>query len=213
MKKEVIIVGKTKAGSKLCIGALTRDGESLRLQQEDFPFWEESDGFELLKCYSLEYAHRKNDRNPHHVEDAVVSNRKHTGMCGSAELLALLESLGLVSNATEAAEAFKYTGTSSPFVVNPTNGYVTANESEVIRLQNSVTFWRLPFDLWLDQRGNATYYVSNNGHLAIKFVGVANPIQSIKKGTIVRLSTAGLWKPDDDRGEKKSYLQLSGWFQ
>lgn len=47
--------------------------------------------------------------------------------------------------------------------------------------------------------------------LKVKYVGLAEPIQVIPKGTLIRFSLARWWRRNDD-SEEQCTLQLSGWY-
>ena len=47
----------------------------------------------------------------------------------------------------------------------------------------------------------------------ITFVGFQNPVQLISAGTLLRISLARWWAPNDDDVEERCYLQLSGWYE
>ncbi|MFH1320564.1 MAG: hypothetical protein ABII90_07920 [Bacteroidota bacterium] len=44
----------------------------------------------------------------------------------------------------------------------------------------------------------------------ISYVGFQNPVDKIPAGTLVRISLARWWSPNED--EERCYLQLSGWY-
>ena len=48
----------------------------------------------------------------------------------------------------------------------------------------------------------------------LKYVGEESPIKVIPAGTLVRLSLARWWRPEDSEPnfEERCYLQLSGWY-
>ena len=213
MTSESIIVGKTRAGSRQCIGALTLDGEALRLKKDDFPFWDESDGFELFQKYRLEYSRVRNKQNPHHVEDVIVINKKMIGKCTQNELVDILVKHDLVVDSEDPRDVFEHNGTHNPFTIEG-NGDLIAYEHHVNVLTNSVGFWRCPEDLELENvPWEKTHYCYDSKGVRFKHVGFQEKIEVIPEETILRLSTAGLWVPKGQSGiiPKKSYMQLSGW--
>ncbi len=52
--------------------------------------------------------------------------------------------------------------------------------------------------------------MSNRYGYTISYVGSAEPIDTIERGSLVRLSLAHWWKPEDSDDEERCYLQLSG---
>lgn len=52
--------------------------------------------------------------------------------------------------------------------------------------------------------------MSNRYGYTISYVGSAEPLDTIEPGSIIRLSLAHWWKPDDSDDDERCYLQLSG---
>ena len=52
--------------------------------------------------------------------------------------------------------------------------------------------------------------MSNQYGYTISYVGSAEPLDTIESGSLVRLSLAHWWKPEDSDDEERCYLQLSG---
>lgn len=52
--------------------------------------------------------------------------------------------------------------------------------------------------------------MSNQYGYTISYVGSADPLDTIEPGSLVRLSLAHWWKPEDSDDEERCYLQLSG---
>lgn len=52
--------------------------------------------------------------------------------------------------------------------------------------------------------------MSNRYGYTISYVGSAEPLDTIESGSIIRLSLAHWWKPNDSDDEERCYLQLSG---
>ena len=69
-----------------------------------------------------------------------------------------------------------------------------------------------------DKHENKLYYEmlhrANGKHpsmLSVKYVGFAEPINMLPAGTLLRVSLARWWKPNETN-EERCYLQLSGWY-
>lgn len=84
---------------------------------------------------------------------------------------------------------------------------------------HSVCFWRTDSPLVLDQgyqqRFGKIKYTYGNGisRAGIPFVGFQEAINIVPANTVVRLSLARWWRPDNaDYPDKRCQLQLSGWF-
>lgn len=52
--------------------------------------------------------------------------------------------------------------------------------------------------------------MSNRYGYTISYVGSAEPLDTIEAGSLIRLSLAHWWKPEDSNDEERCYLQLSG---
>jgi hypothetical protein len=89
------------------------------------------------------------------------------------------------------------------------NGYIAARLGVP---DHSTGFWIPKRDLTLRDDGSHYDYTRGFFRRGLKYVGEPPPIPVIKAGTLVRVSLAGWWKPDDVEIEERCYLQLSGWF-
>lgn len=210
---KVLIVGKTWAKSMHCVGGITRQGESLRLKPPGFDFWSADEGLEIGQEYQLKYMKVKNSENPHHVEDARVYSKKLIKELSTEEIAEWLREEDLVVISDDPLDVFNFDGNEHPMIRDTEKNYITSPKSQVSRLKNSVGFWECSGNLTMCRHGDyGIYYYNDDLKVNIKYVGLATPIQSIKAGQIIRLSTAGLWSPSDSNQEPVSYLQLSGWF-
>lgn len=64
-----------------------------------------------------------------------------------------------------------------------------------------------------DSRGRWKYRYNNMTNMygyTISFVGTEAPLDTIEEGSLIRLSLAHWWKPEDSDDEERCYLQLSG---
>jgi hypothetical protein len=78
----------------------------------------------------------------------------------------------------------------------------------------SVGFWISDKDLTRrDFSGKVRYnYPSTGNWRSVTYVGKEAPIDAIPAGTLMRVSLARWWSPNDSDAEEKCYLQLSGWY-
>ncbi len=79
----------------------------------------------------------------------------------------------------------------------------------------STCFWINDKQLlgYKNNRGRWQYrYIdmSNRYGYTISYVGSAEPLDTIEAGSLIRLSLAHWWKPEDSNDEERCYLQLSG---
>ncbi|MDE5851307.1 MAG: hypothetical protein K2H25_00685, partial [Alistipes sp.] len=73
----------------------------------------------------------------------------------------------------------------------------------------STQFWITDQDLRHTMLFGKHYYFYND--IRLTFVGFQEPIDKIPADTLIRLSLANWWDGDGS-GEKRCYLQLSGWY-
>jgi hypothetical protein len=196
--EEVVIVGKTRAGKMVCVGALSlKDGVNMRLRDKKFPFWKSDVKFEIGQCFKLTYRKSSNLDNPHHSEDVTAVRNKLIGNMSNEEIVEHIRDKSRIVESEDPRFVFIYQGAESPMKFDGASIY--APEADITRLLSSVGFWISPFDL-VESSGS---YIGRN--MRIKYVGVALAVPVINSGTIIRLSTAGLWRRDGC-DELRAYL-------
>ena len=202
---KVLIVAKTRMGGGACIGAITEDGESVRL----IPFNEDPhDGanreYEVGDVWEIS-AKPATSLIPPHNENIVVYKKQHLlttkELEGAIELLMLAKS----GNPTVLYEGLlQSTGSGALYI---------AKQSGVPPY--STTFWRPDQPLIRDTAGKRVRYryPNENGGCTFTFVGFQEPLEVIPAGTLLRVSLAHWWRPEDTPdAEECCYAQLSGWF-
>ena len=202
---KVLIVAKTRMGGGACIGAITEDGKSLRL----IPFNEDPrDGanreYKVGEIWEIS-AERATDLIPPHIENVVVYE-KHR--------------IGTANNSIDSIERFMPPSNGHPRELY--EGLLQSTESGALYIakQNgipsySTTFWRPDQSLHRDIDGKRVRYryPTENGGCTLTFVGFQEPLEVIPAGTLLRVSLAHWWRPEDvPDAEKCCYAQLSGWF-
>ena len=76
--------------------------------------------------------------------------------------------------------------------------------------ENSVGFWIPDKELTRRDYNEKVRYSYPIRWRNITFVGFQDPLDSIPAGTLVRVSLARWWSPDEN--EERCYLQLSGYY-
>jgi hypothetical protein len=76
---------------------------------------------------------------------------------------------------------------------------------------HSVAFWAPDMDLAFQAHEGYYYFGEGQDIARFKYVGFATPVETIPARTLVRVSLARWWAPDEE-GEERCYCQLSGWF-
>ncbi|MGD2049160.1 MAG: DNA helicase RecQ, partial [Chloroflexota bacterium] len=201
----VLIVAKTRMGKGACIGGISSEGHSLRLVAADAET-NEIAGREYnvgevwqIKCRPAAKV------IPPHVENVIVHDKKHLPKtidpipiierfmppC-SGGIEALYEGL---TQATKAGALYIAERTGVP-------PYSTTFWIPDRPLQREVTSKRIRYR-----------YPTNDGGRTITFVGFQEPVEVIEPGTLLRVSLAHWWRPEEKPdGEYRCYVQLSGWF-
>lgn len=208
----MIIVGKTFAGATFCIGALDNHGKGYRLKRPDFPFWDRHAGFEIGQEYEIECEPYQNHENPHHTEDVIVHHKHKTGRTFTKpEIVEILDKLAIVVFSEDPRTPFICTLTPHSLKRHPQRNYCYLDKDDVATIRNSVAFWRCPRELHAEETEFGVHYKNTDLHINIKYVGTEKFVEQLPAGMIIRLSTSGLWSPNEHR-PSISYLQLSGWF-
>lgn len=206
----VLIVAKTRMGGGACIGAITETGKSVRL----VPFnADPHDGAnkeynvgdiwkiaaELVPEVSL---------TPPHNENIVVHEKQHLHSTkDTKDLVSAIELLmpPRTGHPQELYEGLLQTTGGGRFYISKQGGIPPY----------STTFWRTDQPLTLDtEKQKLQYrYPTGNGGCTFTFGGFQEPIESIPAGTLLRVSLAHWWRPEEapDR-EQRCYAQISGWF-
>ena len=202
---KVLIVAKTRMGGGACIGAITEEGESVRL----IPFNEDPhDGanreYEIGDVWKISAEPVTNLISPH-IENVVVYEKHQLGTANN--LIDSIERLmpPKVGAPTELYEGLlQSTGSGAIYI---------AKQSGVPPY--STTFWQPDQPLIRDtERKNVRYrYPTEKGGCTLTFVGFQEPLEIIPAGTLVRVSLAHWRQPEDTPDvEERCYAQLSGWF-
>lgn len=214
----VLIVSKTRMkGERVCVGGIDIDNRaSLRLLDnngwhEDVSFCE----YEIGDIWNITYAHNSNRPLPHCNEDVNVLTKSKIGVLLGDDV-SMLDVLMIIK--------FRYYEGSIRNIFNgltklTERGRMYVSEPEIP--DHSTCFWVCDKDLTksVSQHGlkqKVSYYYPISAptyHILMPYVGMEQPIDRIPKGTLIRLSLAHWWSPDDRPDiEERCYLQLSGWY-
>jgi hypothetical protein len=204
-KKTVLIVARTKMyGAKVCVGALSDQGENLRLMNGNC----ESDiasrvPFRIGEWWEID-CDPCGARIPPHLEDVSVTNAAKVG-----EQANLSDYLLTVTNPWRGPIQMLFDG-KIQFTRNG-GGYISSANVPA----GATGFWipSGPLHLDTDERDKRGYFDGMNHH-HLSYVGTDEEVEVIQAGRLVRVSLARWWKPRDaDPGfEERCYAQLSGWY-
>jgi hypothetical protein len=200
---KVLIVAKTKmANDFVCVGGIDLDNKlSVRLFDMNGNHETIYDcPYNILEVWKIEY--RKSSRPLPHSEDIkVISREKIETLKQKLSVLDVLNN-GISVYAGDMGNIFQgklYCTDAGSFYISQEN-----------RPNHSTCFWICDRNLIRTNSEKIRYIYQNESLQYIPFVGLeANPAQIIPQGTLIRLSLAHWWLHE---GEKKCFLQLSGWY-
>lgn len=208
----VLIVARTRMNGGVCVGGLRLDtNRNIRLKLPGRANHPEDTLFEVGQIWELDFY--EGAAKPPHVEDMIVTEQRLVGQ---------------ESNMRETLMPRIHPWQGGPeqlfdrcLCIKGTGGYISASAS-IPRC--STGYWLPDKTLTLnkplipDMQNDKHYYemlrITDNRRpaiLSIKYVGFAAPINKIPAGTLVRVSLARWWKPNET-SEERCYLQLSGWY-
>ena len=202
---KVVIVAKTRMGSGACIGGLGFDGRSMRLIASDR---ETNDHFnmdyQVGEVWDINTSNVSEKVTPH-IENIIVERKERSGtMMKISEFIE--QKMPPLSGGTDVI----FDGLTN---VTNSGGLYIAEQSGIP--SRSTMFWRPDRALVrVDEHKRIRYcYPTRDGGRTLTFVGFQEPIPEIPAGTLVRVSLAHWWRPDDRPDQElRCYVQISGWF-
>ena len=201
----VTIVAKTRMGKGACIGGITADGRSVRLIAPDMTFNERFNlDYRIGETWEIE-GNPPDELLPPHTENIVVRRKRRVGQAD--DLISLIERH--MMPCTGGPDTL-YNGLTQN---HPSGPLFIAHRTGVPEF--STLFWRPDRPLTLDTAGKRIRYrypTDGDGH-TLTFVGFQEPVEVLPAGTLLRVSLAHWWRPEEyPEFEQRCYLQLSGWF-
>jgi len=202
---KAVIVAKTRMGGGACVGGLTFDGRSLRLIASDRETNEHFNlDYQVGEVWEIE-TRPDPEIIPPHVENVIVVNKRRLGLMSKIETFIEQQMPPVCGGAEAIFEGLAQT-------TNLGTLYITERCGIPSR---STMFWRPDRPLQrVDALKRIRYrYPASEGGCTLTFTGFQEPIPEIPAGTLVRVSLAHWWRPEErDDGEYRCYVQLSGWF-
>lgn len=201
---EVLIVARTQMGPKYCcIGGLSLpDFKSIRLLKDRGQNQPLDAPYEIGEIWELNFREEP-DLLPPHTEDVWVQKRKI--LTRLPKLAQYLEQN--IPKIFPADPSYLYDGLvqfeyNRPYVAQP-------------NVPNySTGFWKTnsKVNKYVDGRGRMRYRLEN-GRFNAPYKGLAQPIETIPPNTLIRVSLARWWHPDDiPDQEDRCFVQVSGWY-
>lgn len=203
---EIVIVSKTKMSSNECIGGIVKEsGQFVRLLDSNGNNQPVNSDFKIGQIWEIDFAVRVNTTPPH-IEDVLVKSKTYTNRIVT----------NLISWITSNFKDKLWQGSpdslfNSQIDFTPSgSGYISINKSIP---NSSVGFWISDKDLTRrDFSNKVRYSYPSTSWRNITYVGKEEPIDIIPAGTLMRVSLARWWSPNDSDAEERCYLQLSGWY-
>ncbi len=203
---KVLIVARTRQGNCACIGGISAEGQSVRLIACDRETNDHA-GLEYAVGDVWELDARPVEQViPPHVENIVVGAHRRLGK--ARDLIGAIERY--MPPKTGGSEAL-YDGLAHCVLDGP----LFIEERSGIP-PYSTMFWRPDRPLTLDTEGKRIRYryPTPEGGCTLTFVGFQTPVEVIPAETLLRVSLAHWWRPNDAPHdlEDRCYVQLSGWY-
>jgi ATP-dependent DNA helicase RecQ len=202
---KAVIVAKTRMGGGACVGALTFDGRSLRLIAADRRTNEHFNlDYQVGEVWEIE-AHPDPEIIPPHVENVIVAGKRCLGLMTKIETLIERQMPPVCGGPEAIFEGLAQTNKGGALYIAERCGIPS----------RSTMFWRPDRPLQrVDVLKRIRYrYPTPEGGCTLTFTGFQDPIPEIPAGTLVRVSLAHWWRPEETTGgEYRCYVQLSGWF-
>lgn len=210
----VIIVSRTRmANGYVCVGGVDVDAyRSVRLLTANGGHeMAETCPYEIWDIWDIDYYLSQRRPNPH-TEDANVTRREMIDKVDAPNM-----SVNRFASVLESSNIPLFCG--SLFTVFDGKLKLTDMDKLYISKDDvpaySTCFWINDKRLlgYYDSRGRWKYRYNNMTNMygyTISFVGTEEPLDTIETGSLIRLSLAHWWKPEDSDDEERCYLQLSG---
>jgi len=201
----VVIVAKTRMGSGACVGAISFNGQSLRLIANDR---ETNDQFNMeYQVGDVWDIETREDPEivPPHTENVIVERKSRVGT-----IMQITEFVDLQMPPVAGGPDVLFDGLTRATI----KGGLYVTELSGIP-DRSTMFWTPDRALVRveDQKRIRYRYPTEDGGRTLTFVGFQEPVAEIPAGTLVRVSLAHWWRPEDmTNGELRCYVQISGWF-
>ncbi|GAB1450906.1 hypothetical protein MASR2M47_09620 [Draconibacterium sp.] len=204
---EVLITSKTHKGKVACVGGLVINNNRLvRLLNPGSRDQYTDTDLHIGDVWDIGFQARE-DVEPPHIEDVIIHSKKHLGKI--ERITDFIINCGITIHRGAPNHIFegtlRWTGSGSGFI----------EENEILP-SHSVGFWISDRDLNLEPDEKHYCYSMNNIYASDRrfaYVGFEPVIDIIPAGTLLRVSLARWWKPENSDMNERCYLQLSGWYR
>lgn len=201
---KVVIVAKTRMGSGACIGAITFDGRSVRLVAGDGGNEKANMAYEVGDVWEVAWEPDEAIIAPH-VENVIVTEKRRLPPIDDVVRFAEEQMPPQEGGVDVLYEGLTEATKAGALYVAQSGGVPSF----------STMFWRpdWPLERLSDAKRIRYRYPTEDGGRTLTFVGFQEPLDEIPAGTLLRVSLAHWWRPEElTDGEFRCYVQLSGWF-
>ena len=202
---KAVIVAKTRMSRGACIGALTFDGQSMRLIAEDRESNEQfNQEYQVGDVWDIDTVEDHEIIAPH-IENVIVTQKQY--LAPISGIIDFIETqMPPVSGGVDVLfDGLTTAQKGGARFISKRNGLP----------QRSTMFWRPDRNLLRDedQKRIRYRYPGKDGGSTLTFVGFQEPLSEIPAGTLIRVSLAHWWRPKEKPdAELRCYVQISGWF-
>lgn len=201
---DVIIVSKTHMSNAACVGGVLANGKFVRLLDSNGYNQDSNTDIQVGQVYTICFSDRLN-KIPPHIEDILVHSMSYKFTFDSIDKMVEYLTSNLKIKIWEGGSDILFDGCLQ--WTSGGSGYISKSGRVP---NNSVGFWIPDKDLKRNDFKEKVRYSYPLKWRTISYVGFQKPINLIPAGTLVRVSLARWWSPNDD--ENRCYLQLSGWY-
>lgn len=202
---QVLVVCKTQMYKGLCLGGLVLDSNrKIRLLTPQGYNQPDNTPFAVGDIWECSLVPKSEMRKPHTEDMLVMRQRFLYPVLDMHEYLLARLKLRQSHKSALFDGLVRYTGRGSGYISERTGVPDYAH-----------AFWRPAFGLNLCQDERRIYYEYEEPDWRkfwLPYVGLDEPVEWIAPGSLLHLSLARWWSPNDKEVEKRCYLQLSGWF-
>ena len=197
---KVLIVSKTRMQNAVCVGGLDiSTNENLRLLNPSGSNQPLNTKFDVGQIWDIVY--ELAPVKPPHMEDVIVYQEDYVGRQPDMRDFLLQRVQPWYGEPKQLYDGL--------LQVRNGSGYI-AEQTGIPRA--SVGFWVPDKALTLSSNDKGKLYYSDGGNrLIFPYVGFADTVQTVPAKSLVRVSLARWWAPQQV-GEKRCYVQLSGWY-
>lgn len=201
---EVLILSKTQFGKNACVGGIVlQNKQYIRLLNPGGWYQYADTEFSIGQIWDIVFKPSSPIIEPHN-EDVVIVSKRYLRTVDSIIKFVNDNRLtvwkGPINNIFQGKIRWASSGA----------GFLSADYPDYP--DHSIGFWLSDKPL----RYKNDHYYYNNFVLRplrkLKYKGFPEPVAMIPANTLLRVSLAKWWKPDDSDDEERCYLQLSGWY-